>query len=94
MGRVAIIFTFLFFLNSTKAACQQLLRPVHDSTGKHFSIKVLPQNFYNQQLSFTCQKELHLQKLTSLPIYIRLGSKDYVDYLEKKPNAKRVGSTQ
>jgi len=32
-------------------------------------------------------RELQLQKITSIPLYIRIGSKEYVDYLEKKPNA-------
>jgi len=65
-----------------------------DSSVRYFSLKVLPQNFYNQKLSFVCKKEVQLQKLISLPVYIRLGSKDYVDYLEQKPNAIRAGSTQ
>jgi len=88
MGKVFIFFSLLFLLNSSKAASQLSSRFVSDSADKHFSIRILPQNFYNQQLSFTCKKELQLQKLISLPVYIRLGSKDYVDYLEKKPNAR------
>ena len=94
MGRVTVCFLLLFFLNSTKAASQQRFTIVPDSSEKNFSLKVLPQNFYNQKLSFVCKKEVQLQKLISLPVYIRLGSKDYVDYLEKKPNAVRVGSMQ
>ena len=34
-----------------------------------------------------CKKEDQLQKATGLDLFIRLGSKNYVDYLEKKPNA-------
>jgi len=47
----------------------------------------LPQNFYNHSLGYFCTKEIQLQKITSLPVYIRLGSKEYVDYLEGKPNS-------
>ena len=86
MGKVLPLFLVLFFLNSLKAAAQLRLPPIVDSGSRNFSIRVLQQNFYNQQLPFTCKKEVQLQKLTSLPIYIRVGSKDYVDYLEKKPN--------
>ncbi len=43
--------------------------------------------FSTQPVSFFCKKELQLQKLTSLNLYIRLGNKDWVDYLERKPNA-------
>jgi hypothetical protein len=87
MGKMVSLFWLLFLLNSGKAAAQLRLRPISDSGYINFSIKVLPQNFYSQHLSFVCKKEVQLQKLTSLPIYIRVGSKDYVDYLEKKPNA-------
>ena len=48
----------------------------------------MPRNFYNQSLGFFCKKEVQLQKATGLPLFIRLGSKEYVDYLEKKPNAR------
>jgi hypothetical protein len=30
---------------------------------------------------------LQLQKLTNVNVFFRLGSKNYVDYLERKPNA-------
>jgi hypothetical protein len=87
MGKV-LSFFFLFCLVSTlKASSQQRLSPSADTVQSPFSLKVLPQNFYNRHLSFFCKKEVQLQKLTSLPIYFRVGSKDYVDYLEKKPNA-------
>ena len=94
MGRVTVFFLLLFFLNSMKAASQQRFTLMPDSNVRSISIKVLPQNFYNQKLSFVCKKEVQLQKLISLPLYIRLGSKDHVDYLEKKANAIRVGGTQ
>jgi hypothetical protein len=58
-----------------------------DTSGEKISLKLLPQNFYNQHLSFLCKKEVQIQKLTSLPLFIRLGSKEYVDYLERKPNS-------
>ena len=87
MGRVLLLFFWPVLLNPGKAAAQLRLAPPVDSAAKAISIRVLPQNFYKQQLSFFCQKEVQLQKLTTLPLFIRLGSKDYVDYLERKPNA-------
>ena len=92
MGKVSFLFSLLLLLNSGKVAAQLRLRPLPDSGSGTISLRVLPQNFYNQQLSFVCKKEVQLQKLISLPVFIRLGSKDYVDYLEKKPNA--VGNKQ
>lgn len=83
MGKTMLLFFLGMVLFQGKAAAQ--LRT--DTAAAVFSLRLLPQNFYNQHLSFFCKKELQLQKLTSLPLFFRLGSKAYVDYLEKKPNA-------
>ena len=87
MRKVLLLFFFLTLYVATKLAAQLRLLPAKDSFFLPKSIRVLPQNFYTQQLSFFCKKEVQLQKLTSLPLYLRAGSKDYVDYLERKPNA-------
>jgi hypothetical protein len=54
---------------------------------KHGSLFVLSPSFYSTHLSFFCTKELQLEKITSVPFRFRLGSLDYVNYLEQKPNA-------
>lgn len=87
MGKLFLFFFFGLLLNGSKALAQLRLPFSTDSIAGTVTVRVLPQNFYNQHLSFFCKKERQLQKLTSLPIYIRAGSKEYVDYLEKKPNA-------
>lgn len=87
MARALGVFSFLLLLNSRKAACQLSLKYARDTVEKKISLKPLPQNFYNLQAGFFCKKELRLQKIISLPVFLRLGSKQYVDYLEKKPNA-------
>lgn len=72
-----------------KAATQLTFRQPIDTVEKKISLKPLPQNFYNKNLGYFCKKELQLQKIIMFPVFIRLGSKEYVDYLEKKPNAIR-----
>ena len=41
---------------------------------------------YVQQLSFFCRQEYKFEKYTTIPLRLRLGSLDYTNYLEQKPN--------
>jgi hypothetical protein len=42
--------------------------------------------YYTQSLGFICRQELKLDRLSSLKFRLRLGSLDYVNRLEGKPN--------
>ena len=58
---------------------------------KHYQVSVymmVNEDFYCSNLGFFCKQELKLAKMTKfrLPLAIRLGSLQYVDYLEGKPN--------
>jgi hypothetical protein len=61
-------------------------------TSYHSVIKIIPSNYYTQHIGVFCKKELQLQKRTGLNLFFRLGSKDYVDYLERKPNSGTLRS--
>ena len=54
------------------------------------SLKIIPTNYYVSNLGFFCKKELQLDKITKVPLRFRLGSLNYVNYLEQKPNAKLI----
>ena len=57
---------------------------------KNFSLNMVPASFYTSQLGIVCRTELQLDKLSPVPLRLRLGSLAYVNYLEQKPNALNV----
>lgn len=87
MGRLTLVFFLCGMLISARSAAQLRLRPLADTSEKQIDLKVLPRNFYSQHLGYFCKKEVQLQRSLSLPLFIRLGSKEYVDYMEGKLNA-------
>jgi len=80
---------FLLILLGGSAHAQRLSTPAKDSMGFSKSLMVVPKDFYTQHTGFFCKKELQLQKASNVNVFFRLGSKEYVDYLEQKPNAKK-----
>jgi len=81
-----ILTTFI----SLKASSQAAFGRITDSVPLARSLSILPQNFYNQHKGYICKKEDLLQNATGLNLFLRLGSKNYVDYLERKPNALKT----
>jgi hypothetical protein len=55
----------------------------------YFKLLSLPPSGYISSLGFICKKELQLDKISPIRFRFRLGSVDYVNWLEQKPNAKR-----
>ena len=87
MPRIIVCVVLMLFLNPAPSRAQHLSALPADSLVHWRGLRLLPQNFYNQHLGFFCRQEDLIQKKTGLPLYFRLGSKNYVDYLERKPNA-------
>lgn len=50
-------------------------------------LSVISSNYYTNNFGFFCKKELLFEKATKIPLRFRLGSLQYNDYLEQKPNA-------
>jgi hypothetical protein len=71
---------------------QGKVSPIFNANKFHSSLFALPkpvllQSFYCNHIGFFCQKEWQIERITSIPFRFRLGSLDYVNYLEQKPNA-------
>jgi hypothetical protein len=49
--------------------------------------KIVFKNQYISSLGIICNAEYQFQKQTSIPLRLRVGSLDYTNYLEQKPNA-------
>ena len=50
------------------------------------SYPIITADFYTCNFGFFCKKELQIEKSTKIPLRFRLGSLQYNDYLEGKPN--------
>lgn len=49
----------------------------------------IPADYQVSGLGFFCRAELRVEKTISFPVRIRLGSTEYVNYLESKPNSRK-----
>lgn len=48
---------------------------------------IIAPDHYSSHLGFFCRQELKLEKAITIPLRIRIGSIDHVNWLERKPNA-------
>ena len=54
----------------------------------HYLFHLSPPD-YTEHPGWFCKKELQLDKITTIPVRLRLGSLNYVNWMEQKPNANK-----
>jgi hypothetical protein len=51
---------------------------------RNVPLRPLSVDYYSNNLAFFCKKEIQVEKITKIPLRIRLGTLDYVNTLEGK----------
>ncbi len=77
----------LFHSSNNKKQLQPKINNQLDLFLNPVSCSVINADFYTRNFGFFCKKELQFEKATRIPLRFRLGSLQYNDYLEGKPNA-------
>lgn len=75
------------FENQLKMGFQSLKDTSSVKKEPLYLFKTTPLPSYTNHLGFFCKSELKLEKLTPVPVRFRLGSLNYVNWMEQKPNA-------
>ena len=77
----------LLFATQKPVAKYIFMLTMKDTLHKISPTMQVPPMFYCNNLGFVCKQEIKFQKIIKLPFIFRLGSVQYVDYLEGKRGA-------
>lgn len=55
-----------------------------------FDLRPVPRNYVVAGFGFFCRQEFRIEKITTIPFRFRLGSLDYVNWMEGKPGPAKV----
>ena len=84
-GNITIYTAFHQTINKKNLPEKNLVTPVFLLNPA--SCSVIAGDYYTQGFGFFCKKELQFEKATKIPLSFRLGTLQYNNYLEGKPNA-------
>ena len=75
---------------STKKNTNPIQKVINSNQGillSPVSFSVINADHYTRNFGFFCKKELQFEKVTRVPFKFRLGTVQYCDWMEGKPNA-------
>jgi len=73
--------------SQTTGLKESILNIDHYTLTPAHTLPIIPSTYHAARLGFICKQELQLDKLTPVPLRFRLGSLDYVNWMEQKPNS-------
>ena len=71
----------------SKGFTYSFLNTTYSKIYNNLPVSGLPGNFYSCNLGFFCKEELKVEKAVKIPLKLRLGSVQYVDWMEGKNGA-------
>jgi hypothetical protein len=74
-------------LSETTGLKESILDVDHYTLNPAHTLSIIPASYNAARLGFVCKQELKLDKRTPVPLRFRLGSLDYVNWMEQKPNS-------
>lgn len=77
-------FLFFYFSTTAQISIKTPLKSSDGISGAVFHPSSITPDLYTKNLGFFCKKELQFEKTTKIPFKFRLGSINYVNYLEGK----------
>jgi hypothetical protein len=83
------LFLIIALCNAQQPRMLSPVKPLSRDSLKTLVFRFIPDDYYTRNLSFFCRKEWQAEKITRLPLRLRLGNLDYVNMLEGKHTGDR-----
>ena len=76
-----------FYGKDNKIPVQMGIKSEPEIISSPIPLSVINADHYTRNFGFFCKKELQFEKITKVPFKFRLGTVEYCNWMEGKPNA-------